>query len=234
MLTASLLILAPLLAALTSATPLERRQTSIQRQTFVPAGPGPLQTSDNFIGANNGTLKNSPYVSGKAFDRIIQIWLENTDYQDAATLSQFQSLQEQGLLLDSYYGVTHPSEPNYLASVYGDFFGLYEDTYNYVPDNITSMFDVMDEGQISWACYQENMPTDGYQPYNYTQDNYVNPAPGARYTYYVRKHNPCAFPKANGANATRMERNRNFNDFVADLNASAIPQWNFITPNLGE
>jgi hypothetical protein len=30
----------------------------------------------------------------------------------------------------------------------------------------------------------------------------------------------------------RAKRNRNFNDFAADLNASAIPQWAFVTPNM--
>jgi hypothetical protein len=30
----------------------------------------------------------------------------------------------------------------------------------------------------------------------------------------------------------RAKRSRNFNDFAADLNASAIPQWAFVTPNM--
>lgn len=31
------------------------------------------------IGAANATLLNGPVIPGKSFDRIIQIWLENTD-----------------------------------------------------------------------------------------------------------------------------------------------------------
>lgn len=218
-------------AATTSAWPLQRR-SPITKQNFVPAGPGPEQASANYVGVNNGTLNNSAVVSGKAFDRIIQVWLENTDYTDAATLSQFKELQEQGLLLDAFYATTHPSEPNYMASVYGDFFGLADDTYNYVPQNITSVFDLLDDKAVSWACYQENMPSTGYQPYNFTQKNYVDPSATAAYGYYVRKHNPCAFPEANGKDAAKAIRNRNFNDFAADLNASALPQWIFVTPNM--
>jgi hypothetical protein len=30
----------------------------------------------------------------------------------------------------------------------------------------------------------------------------------------------------------RAHRSRNFNDFAADVNASAIPQWLFVTPNM--
>ncbi len=41
----------------------------------------------------------------------------------------FQNLSKQGLLLDSFYGVTHPSEPNYVAAVGGDFFGAASDDF---------------------------------------------------------------------------------------------------------
>jgi hypothetical protein len=36
----------------------------------------------------------------------------------------FATLAKEGILLDQYYGVTHPSEPNYIAVVGGDFFGM--------------------------------------------------------------------------------------------------------------
>jgi hypothetical protein len=31
---------------------------------------------------------------------------------------------------------------------------------------------------------------------------------------------------------SRLTRHRNFNDFAVDINASAIPQWLFVTPNI--
>jgi Phosphoesterase family len=206
--------------------------TAIVRDTFKSPTTAPGQASSIYNGANNGTLKNGPIVSGKSFDRIINIWLENTDFEDAATISQFQKVAEQGVLMNSYYAVTHPSEPNYLASVFGDFFGLGDDDYWYVPNNITNLFDVLNDGKVSWACYEENMPFTGYQQFNYSQPNYVSPNATKPYTYYVRKHNPCAFAQEAGTNADYAIRNRNFNDFAADLNASALPQWMFITPNM--
>lgn len=36
----------------------------------------------------------------------------------------FASLAKEGILLDQYYAMTHPSEPNYAAVVGGDFFGM--------------------------------------------------------------------------------------------------------------
>ena len=59
------------------------------------------------------------YVKGKAFDRFITIWMENTDYDKAAADPNLAWLATKGITLENYYGVTHPSEPNYVASVGG-------------------------------------------------------------------------------------------------------------------
>lgn len=119
-----------------------------QAPTFEPAAATPESNSTDYVGQSNGTLSNSPLVPGKAFDRVIQIWLENTDYdvrfsslfcslanciQDAASSSVFKSLGEQGITLTQYYAVTHPSEPNYVAVVGGDFWGMADDNLYNIP-----------------------------------------------------------------------------------------------------
>ncbi|KAM0753985.1 hypothetical protein T439DRAFT_310856 [Meredithblackwellia eburnea MCA 4105] len=199
--------------------------------TFSPPSISPIHTSTNYTGANNGSLVNSPYVTGKSFDRFIQIWLENTDYNTAASSPVFQSLAKQGVLLNGYYGVTHPSEPNYIAAACGDFFGLGDDGFYSLPSNVSSIVDLLEAKNVSWASYQENMPYDGFTGFNYTEVNYLNKSAGA-YTYYVRKHNPTIIPSSVSGVASRAARHRNFNDFAVDVNASALPQWSFITPNL--
>ncbi|PWN50006.1 hypothetical protein IE53DRAFT_387729 [Violaceomyces palustris] len=234
----SLLALAALPAVVVSApfsnSPLSKRASS--NQIFSPPSSSPTSASANYVGANNATLPKTSVVSGKSFDRIVQIWLENTDAAVASTTPAFQKLAAQGLTLSSYYAVTHPSEPNYIASVAGDFFGLSDDAFYHVPENITTVFDLLDDGgkaakPISYACYQENMPYDGYTGFNYTSKNYITP--GAKdYAYYQRKHNPCAIMDYVSGDKTRALRNRNFNDFAADVNAGVLPQWVFITPNM--
>ena len=47
----------------------------------------------------------------------------------AASSPVFQNLSKEGLLLDSFYALTHPSEPNYIAAVGGDFFGAGDDDF---------------------------------------------------------------------------------------------------------
>ncbi|KIJ60114.1 hypothetical protein HYDPIDRAFT_32536 [Hydnomerulius pinastri MD-312] len=192
--------------------------------TFTAPAPAPTDTTPFYVGASNGTIQNSPLVPGKVFDRFIQIWLENTNYASAASLPEFQALSTQGITLTSYYGVTHTSEPNYLAAVGGDFWGLYDDNFVAIPSNMSTIVDLLDEKSISWSEYMENMPTDGYAGFNYTNSD--------GYTYYVRKHNPLVMYDSVAQNSTRVSRIRNFNDFAVDVGNNSLSQWIFVTPNL--
>ncbi|KAI6136995.1 phosphoesterase family-domain-containing protein [Pisolithus sp. B1] len=192
--------------------------------TFTAPAPAPTATSSFYVGVSNGTLPNATVVPGAVFDRFIQIWLENTDFGSAASQSVFQNLSTQGITLSAYYAVTHPSEPNYIASVGGDFFGLFDDDFEAIPTNMSTIVDLLDEKNIGWAEYQENMPTDGYQGYNFTNPD--------NYTYYVRKHNPLIIYNSVAQNSTRAARIRNFNDFAYDVGNNTLPQWIFVTPNL--
>ncbi|KAI0306223.1 phosphoesterase family-domain-containing protein [Multifurca ochricompacta] len=198
--------------------------------TFVPPSTSPTATSTNYVGATNGSLPISPVVPGRFFDRIIQIWLENTDFATASAAPEFQSLASRGILLNSYYGLTHPSEPNYVATVGGDFWGMASDNLFNIPSNIATIVDLLDTKSISWASYQENMPTDGFTGFSFSSANYLSP--GSSRTFYVRKHNPLIIYDSVATVPSRAARIRNFNDFAADVNANAIPQWVFVTPNL--
>ncbi|CAD6926948.1 unnamed protein product [Tilletia controversa] len=226
----SQLAIAIVLPALVAAVPTDKRSTIATGLVFASSSDGPLSQSATGGGMNNGTLQNGPVVAGKAFDRITHIWLENTNAAVAFSTPAFMNLASKGLTLTSSYAVTHPSEPNYISSVVGDYFGLADDSFNRIPTNVTSVFDLLDEKAISWACYQEQLPTTGYTGFNYTQKAYIEGS--ATWTYYVRKHNPCAILDRVSGNATLRERNRNFNDFAADASADALPQWMFMTPNM--
>ncbi|KAH9023891.1 phosphoesterase family-domain-containing protein [Lactarius pseudohatsudake] len=201
-----------------------------QALTFKPPSTSPTAPSANYVGANNGTLPISPIVPGRSFDRFIQIWLENTDFATASAAPVFQSLASQGILLNKYFALTHPSEPNYVASVGGDYWGMANDNMFNIPSNIATIVDVLDTKSISWASYSENMPTDNFGGFNFASTNYVSGT--GTYTYYVRKHNPLVIYDSVATNPSRATRIRNFNDFAADVNANAIPQWAFVTPNM--
>ena len=76
-------------------------------QNFTPPAYSPTSASSNYVGANNGSLPKTNVTAGKVFDRFIQIWIENTDFQVAASTPEYQALAKEGILFTSYYAVTH-------------------------------------------------------------------------------------------------------------------------------
>lgn len=168
---------------------------------------------------------NSGYVSGKVFDRIYHVWLENTDYDKAAGQAGMQALAKQGITLSNYWAVTHPSEPNYMASAAGDYFGLGDDSFVTLPETVFSIADLLDSKGISWAEYQEHSPYTGYQGFEYlNQETEAND--------YVRKHNPLILFDRVVNDATSLSKIKNFTEFDVDYKNKQLPQWAFITPNM--
>ncbi|KAL6411832.1 acid phosphatase [Ilyonectria robusta] len=159
-----------------------------------------------------------PIVPGAGFSRMFQIWLENANFETAAGNKDMRWLAGQGVLLENYYAVTHPSEPNYIAAVGGDTFGLQNDRYHRIPANISTVIELLDTKQIPWAEYQEDFSYSDVQ--------------GANGEGYVRKHDPLSSYDIISNNATRMARIKNFTNFEQDLTSKNLPQWAFFTPNI--
>lgn len=134
-------------------------------------------------------------------------------------------LAKQGITLENYFGVTHPSEPNYVASHGGDYFGMDNDDLNFIDANISTIVDLLEDKGISWGEYQEDMPYSGFEGYAW-----VNQATGAN--DYVRKHNPAVIYNDNAGSADRLSVIKNLTLFYEDLEAETLPQWMFITPNM--
>ncbi|KLU86701.1 acid phosphatase [Magnaporthiopsis poae ATCC 64411] len=164
-------------------------------------------------------------VWGVAFDRFIQIWLENTNFQAAAGDPNFQWLASQGILLTNHFGVTHPSQPNYAAAAAGDHFGMDSGDYFRFPEGISTVVDLLDTKNVSWAAYQEHLPYAGYQGFNFSnQETYAND--------YMRKHNPLILFDSITNNPDRLAQIKNFTSFEQDLRDKKLPQWMFMTPNM--
>ncbi|KAI9745889.1 MAG: hypothetical protein M1818_000570 [Claussenomyces sp. TS43310] len=190
-------------------------------QSTIEPSPTQVQSSE----ATATGISPVSNVQGLAFDRIIQIWLENTDYDLAASNPDMRVLAKEAITLTNYYATTHPSEPNYAAVVGGDNFGLDADDFNALPANISTVVDLLDTKGISWAEYQEHIPYAGFQGFNYSnQQNFAND--------YVRKHNPLVLYQSVTSNATRLSLIKSFESFNSDVKAETLPQWSFVTPNM--
>lgn len=64
-------------------------------------------------------------------------------------------LATKGITLSNNFAVTHPSEPNYVAAIGGDYFGMDNDNFNQIPSNVSSVVDLLESKGISWGAYQE-------------------------------------------------------------------------------
>ncbi|KAF2676283.1 phosphoesterase-domain-containing protein [Lentithecium fluviatile CBS 122367] len=165
------------------------------------------------------------WVKGKAFDRLAIVWLENTDYDLAAGDPNLAWLAKKGITLSNHFAVTHPSMPNYAAAISGDYYGINHDDMIAIPSNFSTIVDLLEEKGISWGEYQEDMPYTGFEGFEYR-----NQKTGAN--AYVRKHNPAVLYDSVADSSDRLARIKNMTLFKTDLDADALPQWMFITPNM--
>ncbi|KAG4442227.1 hypothetical protein IFR05_002276 [Cadophora sp. M221] len=191
-----------------------------------PASPTATDPADVYAAqATALTLSPTSKVKGKSFDRYVSIWFENTDYDMAAGDPNFQFFAKKGITLSQNYAVTHPSEPNYMAAVGGDYFGLNGDPFIAVPQNVSSVVDLLEDKGISWGLYQEDMPYSGFEGFGW-----VNQKNGAN--DYVRKHNPEILYNSVVTKPERAAKIKNTTMFAVDLEKDQLPQWMFITPNM--
>ncbi|KAG0275904.1 hypothetical protein BGZ95_008241 [Linnemannia exigua] len=158
-------------------------------------------------------------VKGKAFDHIFIIFLENTDYDKAATDPTLSSYFPEAVHLDNYYGVTHPSEPNYNAASGGDYFGMADDNRYAIPPNYTTIVDLLEPKGLTWRAYQEDAPTPCFKDFQSNGE-------------YFRKHNPFIIYDSIANNSTRCANVVPATQLQADLAAGNMPNYAFYTPNM--
>ena len=119
---------------------------------------------------------------GKGRDHIFVIMLENHSQSsviDNANAPYITSLAHTYGMAANYYGITHPSLPNYVGAISGSNWFVNDDNPANRFDH-TNLVDQLEASHHSWAAYMETMPSAGF-----TGDQY--PADAA---LYVSKHNP--------------------------------------------
>jgi len=121
----------------------------------------------------------------------------------------------------NYYGVTHPSQPNYVAAITGQ---LDIDKMNDHPTNTfawTNLVDQLESHGKSWGAYMEAMPSAGYTGFT---------APGS-VALYTNKHNPFVLMDDIRSDPSRLANIKPYTDLAADLNSSHAPDFVWISPN---
>jgi hypothetical protein len=133
-------------------------------------------------------------------------------------------------LATSYYGVTHTSEPNYIAATSGSNWDVNNDNGWYpTPTNAavnhydhTNIVDELEAAHINWAAYMDGMPSTGYLPDTW-------PASGG--ALYASKHNPFVLYDDVRDNPNRLSHIKPYSDMATDLNRPNAPRYVWISPD---
>lgn len=158
------------------------------------------------------------------FSHIYVIMEENTSYEDlignTADAPYINSLAQTYGFAANYYGVTHPSLPNYVAATAGGFFGSHSDnpSQRFAQKNIV---DQLEAKGLTWSAYMQSMPSAGY-----TGDTY----PGS-IQLYVRKHNPFALFDDVLSSPTRLAHIKPADQLAPDLASGTAPNYVWISPD---
>jgi len=149
------------------------------------------------------------------FDHIVLVMFENHAYSQingSSSAPTFNSLASQGAKFTQAYGVTHPSEPNYLAIFSGKTQGVTDDScpHTFSGNNLGSQ--LISAGK-TFKGYSESMPSDGYT--------------GCSSGEYRRKHNGWV-----NFSTVPAASNLRYSVFPSSANYASLPTVSFVSPNM--
>ena len=171
---------------------------------------GPVSASDP---GSRSDLKN--------FQHVFVIMMENTAYKGLignpnAPWINFAA-NNYGLATD-YHGVSHPSQPNYIAATSGALNGVFND--NDITINVPNIVDQIESSGRTWKGYMQSLSLCTTK---------LDHACGDQ--LYERKHNPFVSYKDVQTNPARMANVVDFSQFAADLAGGQVPDYSWISPD---
>lgn len=146
-------------------------------------------------------------------DHVVLVMLENKRYSQINANSSapfLNSLASQGAKFSMSFGITHPSQPNYLAILSGSTQGITDDScpHTFAGENLAHQ---LNSAGLSFKGFSESMPSNGYT--------------GCTSGNYARKHNGWVdFSNVPASN------NLTFASFPTDF--TRLPSFSYVVPNL--
>lgn len=154
--------------------------------------------------------KTAPTCSGKYFNRMITVVLENAYYTEALKQPFLASLAKQGTLFSNFHAETHPSQANYLAMIAGTTFNIPDN--DAADDNMdfdsTHLGDLLEKAGLDWRAYAEGYPGKCFLE--------------AESGEYARKHLPFLSFKNVQKNPKRCAKVVNSSQFDSDLKSGKL------------
>ncbi|HLY86154.1 MAG TPA: alkaline phosphatase family protein [Gaiellaceae bacterium] len=161
---------------------------------------------------------------GSDLQHVFVIMLENHSAQSVIgdpNAPYISSLAQQYASAADYYGVTHPSEPNYVALISGSNWWINNDNPANRFDHV-NLVDQLEARHKTWAGYMEAMPADKTADYWPSKANAL----------YASKHNPFVLFNDIRNNPARMENVKPYTALSTDLaQESTTADFNLIVPD---
>jgi phosphatidylinositol-3-phosphatase len=155
-----------------------------------------------------------------AFDHVVVIVFENKESSSVLgnrAAPTFNTYGRRYATLTRYYGVTHPSLPNYLALVSGSTQGVTITCTSCIFD-AKSLADTIEASGRTWKTYAEGLPAPGF----------LGPFKGR----YAKKHNPFAYFRSIAEDPARRARLVPLSRLGPDIRAGALPSFSLVVPDL--
>jgi phosphatidylinositol-3-phosphatase len=155
------------------------------------------------------------------FSHVFVIVMENEAYErilgNTQSAPYINSLAQRYGLALNFYGIDHPSLPNYIALTAGDTFTITSDCTKCFIDT-PNIVDQLEAAGKTWKAYMESMPGPCFV--------------GDSGKLYRQKHNPFIYYDDIRNNPARCNKIVPFEQFDSDLQADALPDYIWISPNM--
>jgi phospholipase C len=168
------------------------------------------------------TSAAQPRNDVKNFQHVFVIMMENTGYDSLVgnpNAPWINSAIAKYGVATSYFGVSHPSQPNYIAATSGSTNGVADD--NDTTINVPNIVDQLESHGKTWTAYM--------QSYALCNGNPLAHACGDQ--LYERKHNPFISYADVQSNPSRVARIVDFTQFATDLADNTVSDYSWISPD---
>jgi len=177
----------------------------------------------SFLAAGCGESSSDSIARADATGRgshTVVIVLENREFSEVVGSEEapyFNRLIERGALATRFYGLLHPSLPNYLALIGGSTFGIGDNCTDCLATG-PNLATQMSAADISWRAYMGGMPMPCFA--------------GVETSEYVKKHNPFMYFPSLTSRPRLCERVVPESALRADLGGHELPEFAWISPGI--
>ena len=168
----------------------------------------------------------SKQTKQRLFDHVLFIMFENQYREYVMANPYFKGLARQGIDMQNFHGVMHPSQTNYIASIAGELCNVTDDDAPTPLLPQRTIVDLIEEAGtgLSWKAYME-----GYNPQSQLWSADLEPADDYP---YVIKHNPFSSYKNIVENPERWKKVVSGEQFWRDVINDNLPNYAWYTPNM--